>query len=237
MRRLRTALLFAGILVMSAPAALAGDEFRRTITVNGQGKAFAPPDMATVQTGVVTHGVTAGEALSANSQVMEKIMDVLKGHKLASKDIQTSSFHVTPDYRRDERGRREPEIVGYRVTNQVGVRVRNLPDLGQVLDALVQAGSNQVSGIRFGIDDPAGALNQARNRAIADARSRAELYAKAAGVRAGRVLAISEQQVQLPGPQHLARGLAAEALSSVPVAPGEHEFHVSINVVFALDDP
>jgi len=143
---------------------------------------------------------------------------------------------VSPEFKRDERGRRQPEIVGYRVTNQVRVEVRNLADLGKVLDALVQAGSNQVSGVSFGIDDPTGVLNQARNRAIADARSRAELYVQAAGVRLGKVLTISEQPIELPQPRHFGLSLAKEAVSSVPVATGEQEFRALIHMVFALED-
>jgi uncharacterized protein YggE len=114
--------------------------------------------------------------------------------------------------------------------------VRDLADLGMVLDSLVRAGSNQVSGISFGIDDPTGVLNQARTRAIADARSRAELYARAAGVRLGKVLSMSEQPVELPRPRHFGRSLAQEDASSVPVATGEQEFRVRIHMVFALED-
>jgi uncharacterized protein YggE len=212
------------------------DEVRRIISVTGQGKATAPPDMAVIQTGVVTHGATAAEALSANNEAMETILGVLKTYKIASKDVQTSSFNVSPDFKRDERGRRQPRIVGYRVTNQVRVKVHNLEDLGKVLDALVRAGSNQVSGVSFGIDDPTGVLNQARNRAIADARSRAELYAQAAGVRLGKVLTISEQPIKLPQPRQIGRSLAQEGVSSVPVETGEQEFRARIHMVFALED-
>jgi uncharacterized protein YggE len=236
MRRLKLGFFLLSTLLMIAQAAAAKDEFRRIISVNGQGKATAPPDMAVIQTGVVTQGARAAEALSNNNEVMKKILGVLKTYKIASKDVQTSSFNVSPEFKRDERGRRQPEIVGYRVTNQVRVEVRNLADLGKVLDALVQAGSNQVSGVSFGIDDPTGVLNQARNRAIADARSRAELYVQAAGVRLGKVLTISEQPIELPQPRHFGLSLAKEAVSSVPVATGEQEFRARIHMVFALED-
>lgn len=209
----------------------------RTIHVRGEGKATSPPDVATVNTGVVTIAPKASDALAANNEAMKRIMEVLKESKIAAKDIQTSSFSVHPDYERDPRGRTKPKIVGYRVTNQVRIRVRKLADLGKVLDALVQAGSNQVSGISFGIDDPTGVLNQARSRAIADARSRAELYAQAAGVRVGKVLTISEQPVQMPRPQYMAATFAADARGgSVPVATGEQELRTSVDVVFALVD-
>jgi uncharacterized protein YggE len=223
-------------ILMVAQADAGQDEFRRTISVTGQGKAAAPPDMAVIQTGIVSHGATAAEALSANNDVMEKILGVLRTYKIAPKDVQTSSFNVSPEFKRDERGRRQPRIVGYNVTNQVRVKVRNLADLGNVLDSLVRAGSNQVAGISFGIDDPAGVLNEARNRAIADARGRAELYVQAAGVRLGKVLTISEKPAEVPQPRHFGRSLAQEGVSSVPVATGEQEFRVRVHMVFSLED-
>ena len=202
-----------------------------TIVVTGHGKATAPPDMATIQTGVITQAATAQQALQANNQAMQQLLSVLKQNQIADKDLQTSQFDLSPQYKTDERGR-DPQIVGYRAANQVRVRVRNLPRLGQVLDALVSAGSNQLNGISFEIDDPTGVLNQARNRAIADARSRAELYAQAAGVRVGKVISISEQSVPVPGP-FPARAMMAEA-AAVPVAAGEQELSATIQMVFEL---
>jgi uncharacterized protein len=229
-------LLLLGILIIASPAALASDEYQRTITVNGQGKAFATPDMATIQTGVVTQGTTAIEALSANNKIMSEIMDVLDKHKIAANDVQTSYLNVTPEYKQDERGRMENAIVGYSVSNQVQIQVRNLPDIGQVIDALVRTGSNQVSGISFGIYEPSKVIDQARERAIADARSRAELYTRSAGLRLGKVLAINEQSTGWPRIQGAYRMLDAEAVSSVPVATGEQEYSVTIQMVFAIQD-
>ena len=214
------------------------DELQRTISVSGQGTASAPPDVATIQTGVVTQAAVAGEALAANSRAVKKIMEVLETHRIAAKDIQTSNFDVRPEYERGRGsggGQRRPNIVGYRVTNQVRVRLRHLPDLGKVLDALVAAGSNQISGISFGIDDPSGVLNQARNRAVRDARSRAELYAHAAGVRLGKVISISEQAAPVPQPRMRGMMMAAEAASAVPVATGEQEMRTTVYMVFALE--
>jgi uncharacterized protein YggE len=223
-------------LLMVAHAHAAENEFGRIISVIGQGKAAAPPDMAVIQTGVLTYRPTAAEALSANNEAMEKILGVLKTFKIASKDVQTSGFHVSPEFKQDERGRRQPEIVGYRVTNQVSVKVRHLGDLGKVLDALVRAGSNQLSGVSFGLEDPTGVLNQARNHAVVDARNRAELYAQAADVRLGKVLTISEQPIEMPRPQPLVRAMAMESVSSVPMATGEQEVQARINMVFGLED-
>jgi uncharacterized protein YggE len=236
MQRLRTILFTILILVISSLSALASDGSQRTITVNGQGKASAPPDMATIEIGVVTHGVTAIEALSENNQIMGRIMDILIGHKIAEKDVQTSILNVTPEYKQDDRGRVEEKISGYSVRTQVQVLVRNLKDLGQVIDALVRAGSNQVSGISFGIDDQARVINQARERAVADARGRAELYARSAGIRVGKILAISEQATEWPRAQGAYRMYDMQAASSVPVATGEQEYDVTIQMIFTLED-
>lgn len=235
MRHLNLSLTAVVVATLLARLGLA-ENIERTISVAGEGTATAPPDMATIHTGVVTQAAQANEALAANNAALRKILDVLQDHGVASKDIQTSNFNVQPEYKRGPRGEQQREIIGYRVTNQVRVQVRNLPSLGKVLDSLVSAGSNQISGISFGIDDPQGVLNQARNRAVADARSRAELYAHAAGVRVGKVLVISEQAAQVPRPQFLGRAMAFEAASAVPVATGEQEVRATINIMYALAD-
>jgi uncharacterized protein YggE len=235
-----TLLFCLAIAIMtSAKQIPAQESAMRTLSVSGEGKATSPPDMATINTGIITQAATAREALSDNNATMDKILAALKKFQIAEKDIQTSNFSVQPEYARGQHIEpSERRIVGYRVSNQVTVQVRNLPKLGEVMDALVQAGSNQFSGVSFGIDDPTGVLNQARNRAIADARSRAQLYAQAAGVRVGKVISISEQPIAQPRPQYMARGpmMMAEAAGSVPVATGEQELTATVHMIFALED-
>ena len=216
-------------LVSVAPAA----DLQPTISVTGRGTASSPPDMATIITGVTTHAETAQAALEANNRAMQNLLDVLKENQIADKDVQTSNFDMSPEYQRDPRGQNNPKIIGYRATNQVRVQVRNLPQLGKVLDSLVFAGSNQVSGIGFGIDDPTGVLNQARQRTVADARSRAALYAQAAGVRLGHVISISEEPAMGPQPRFQARAMLAEA-NAVPVATGEQELSATIQMVYTI---
>ncbi|REJ93837.1 MAG: SIMPL domain-containing protein [Planctomycetota bacterium] len=232
MHRLMSAAIIlanAAMLVTNGFAA----ETQRTISVTGEGRATAPPDMATIRTGVVTQSAKASEALTSNNEAMDEIMSVLEEQGIAPKNIQTSNFNVSPQYKHDDQGRRQPEIVGYRVTNQLRVDVHDLPKLGKILDALVVAGSNELTGISFGINDPTGLLNEARKRAVADAHSRAELYAQAAGVALGKVLTISEQTVRTPQPQRLAARKAANA--SVPIATGEQELRATVDMVFALE--
>jgi uncharacterized protein YggE len=178
---------------------------------------------------------TAQESLAANNRAMESVMRVLRGKNIEDKDIQTSGFSVYPEHRRDDRGR-STEIAGYRVSNQVSVRVRNLSRVGEILDALVQAGSNTISGVSFGIDQPNAVLNVARKSAIDDARGRAELYAQATGTKVGKILSISEQAIDVPRPQFQGRAMMMEAASSVPVATGEQELSATIHVVYELTD-
>lgn len=212
----------------------------RTITVSGKGKAAAPPDMATIRTGVVTTSPNAKDALAANSRAMEQIMKTLRKLNIKDKDMQTSGFSVYPEYRRQQgpRGGKSPtnEIIGYRVSNNVSVRVRNLPRLGEILDSLVQSGSNQVSGVQFSISEPKAITDQARKNAIDDAKGRAELYAVATGCRVGKVISISEQAIQSPRPQFERMAMMASDAMSVPVATGEQEVGASINVMYELLD-
>ncbi|MGH7128698.1 MAG: SIMPL domain-containing protein, partial [Planctomycetaceae bacterium] len=137
MQRLMTVLILGTLAaLLAAPLRAEEEELAAMISVTGEGRAAAPPDMATINTGVVTQAETAQEALTQNNEAMQKLLDVLKQHDVAEKDVQTSSFNVHPVYKHDERGRTEPQVAGYRVQNQVQVRVRNLAGLGDVLDAL-----------------------------------------------------------------------------------------------------
>jgi uncharacterized protein YggE len=234
----RPALLLVAVVVpFVAPlAAQEVEKLQPLLSVAGEGEATAPPDMATIRTGVVSQAETAKDALNANNAAMQKILALLNEHEIAEKDVQTSSFNVSPVYEHDEQGRTQPKIVAYSVNNKVQVRVRNLPSLGEVLDALVQAGSNQIGGISFDVDDPAGILREARSGAIRDAKSRAEVYAQAAGVKVGRVIQISEQPLDVPRPMQLGMEFRSAA-ASVPVATGEQEFCVRVNVVYELRQP
>ncbi len=234
--------LIAAIAAFVAPAAaqepqvvriLDGNRPRTFISVTGEGEATAPPDMATIRAGVATQAATAKEALNQNNATMQSLIALVKEHEIADKDVQTSSFNVHPIYDHSPETRKVPEAIEYRVVNEVQVKVRNLSTLGDVLDALVETGSNQISGVSFELDTPHEILNEARARAVHNAKSRAEVYAEAAGVEVGRVLQISEQPVDVPRPMHLGVEFRAEA-AGVPVATGEQEFRVTVNVVYEL---
>ncbi len=227
-------LTLAVVLLTSSQFASAfDDELHRIIKVSGQGESSAAPDMATIQTGVTIEAKTAVAAMDENNVAVEKILADLKNMKVAEKDIQTSQFSVQPVYDRGDRGQRKPEIVGYRVSNQLRIRIRNLSELGPLLDTVIRSGSNQVSGISFGVDDSTSVMNEARTRAVANAKAKAELYADAAGVAVGKVISIDELQVVFPQPRMY--GMAMEmGDGSVPIAAGEQDFTVSVNVTFEM---
>ncbi len=209
----------------------------RLMTLTGTGEVSAEPDTAIVTIGVVEEAKTARDALSANTEAMTGVMETLKGQKIADKDIQTSGFSISPRYVYPKNGEDQPpKVVAYQVSNQVTVKVRDLDALGGLLDKVVSAGSNRISGISFTIDDAQEMEDEARRRAVADARRKAELYAKAAGVKLGDVRQISEAGgAQPPMPMMRTMAMEAKADGAVPVARGEQTITVRVNIAWEIE--
>jgi uncharacterized protein len=225
-------ILIAVMLLGAVPVAM-GEEPAPSITVVGSATVSGRPDTAEVRAGVVTQSVTAAQALAQNSAAMDKVLKVAAGLGIADKDIQTAGVSVVPQRAQVPPGRQQqpPGIVGYEVSNQVNVKVRDLAILGRLLDALVGQGANTLGGIAFSIADPGPLLEQARTRAMADARAKAGVYAAAAGVKVGRVLFIRDATPGIPRP--LATRVMAAA--PVPVAIGEQDVEVSVSVTYAIE--
>lgn len=234
-KRVHAALGLAAIAlgaVACAPMGHGGHHARTsTVTVAGTGTVSAAPDMAEITSGVVTQAPTAAQALAANSQAMERLLQALGALGIATRDIQTTNISVSP-LRRQGRDGQPPEITGYEVTNQVRVKVRDLSILGRVLDQQVGQGANLVHGIQFGRQEPEPLRDEARRRAMADARRKAELYAGVASLRVGRVVAVQEAGAPTPRPEMAPRVIVSAA---VPVAPGEQEIQASVTVTFTLE--
>jgi uncharacterized protein YggE len=220
-------------LLLAAPAVARADEGSPSITVMGTGTASGTPDVAEVSAGVVTQAPTAAQAMSQNSAAMEQVLRAIRAQGVADRDVQTTNVSIVPVRAQSSPSRPQPAAVtGYEVTNQVRVRVRNLASLGRLLDTLVSQGANALGGIAFSIADPAPLLDQARTKAIADARQKAQVYAAAAGAKLGRVLAIRDTAAAGP-PRPMAARMMASA--PVPVAAGEQELEVSVSVTYALE--
>ncbi|OSP55281.1 SIMPL domain-containing protein [Pseudoruegeria sp. SK021] len=216
------------------PAVLSAEE-TRLITVSGTGAATAVPDMATIRFGVVAQETTAGAAMDAMSKSMAQVLSTLEAAGIAAKDVQTSGLDLNP-LRADAGPDRskEPEIIGFEANTSVSVRVLNLPSLGGLLDAVVSVGANRMQGLSFGLQDTDAQLAEARKAAIADALSKAALYADAAGVSLGPVQSISEQGGN-PRPEMMMKAMAMSD-ASVPVAEGEVSLTAQVTVVLALQD-
>jgi uncharacterized protein len=216
----------------------------RTITVNGRGKISAPPNIADVNVGVFSHAGTAQEALLANDESMAALMNVLRERGIATKDIQTSVISIQPQYGqhyqqqpiRPPGPQSPPKVVGYQVQNTVRITAHDLKKLGPLLDAIVGAGANQVSGISFRIDNPERLLNQARKEAVEEAARTANLLAEAAGMVLGLPVSVRDEPGSTPGSVPLPVGpysMAAPA-TNMPISPGEQDLRVTVQVVYEL---
>ena len=210
------------------------------ISLVGIGSVSARPDMAAVSTGVVSEAKTARAALSANTAAMTSIVDWLKENGIEDRDIQTSGFAVQPRYTQPQtqsNGERSPpRIVGYSVSNQVTIRVRDISQLGGILDHVVTEGSNRVNGVSFTFSEHEKLLDMARANAMADAIRKAKIYTEAAGIGIGRITNISENGGYQPQPQYrMARAEMSMADAPVPMEAGEQTLSVQVNVTWELD--
>jgi uncharacterized protein YggE len=233
--KLRTALAaaaFAGI-VLAAPAfaqtALPKTEPSPALTVSGEATVSASPDEAQIGAGVSSDGKTAREASDTNNTAMGKVLLALKAAGIEQKDIQTSQLSLQPQYAPNRNG--PSPVVGYRASNRVTIKLHDVVKVASTIDMLVGAGANEIDGIAFSVANASKLLDEARERAIADARRKAEIYAKAAGVTLGAPLAISEEGAPGPMPyRRMSQGLAA----ATPIAPGEQTLHITVSVSWVI---
>jgi uncharacterized protein YggE len=214
------------------------------LSVIGHGKVAAIPDVADINIGVVTQGTTAKEALRHNSDAMAGLQKVLKEKGIDTKDIETTQIQVSPIYSHPDSKRQPgeeyvPRVVGYRVVNSVDVTVHEVGKLGDMLDVVIGAGANQVNGISFRVEKAQQLLDEARRRAMADAKRKAELLAVEAGVTLGPVRQIVEAGSSPMGTMHVGASTsqAMVARSAPTVAAGEQELSVSIQVSYAIMPP
>lgn len=202
------------------------------LDVVADGQARRVPDVATIRAGVVTQAPGAAAALSANAAQMARVLAAVKAAGVAARDVQTATISLSPQYRYGEN--QPPVITGYQASNSVSVRFRDIARSGAILDALVREGANQIDGPNLSIDRIEAAQDEARVDAVERARARAELYAKALGMRVERLVALSEGG-EMAGPGPVPMMVRAEAAKdSTRVLPGEQEVNVTVRVRFLL---
>lgn len=214
--------------LMAAPA-LAQTVPPAAISVTGEATVSVPPDQAQIDGGVASDAKTAREASDLNNAAMGKVLLALTGAGIDAKDYQTSRLSLQPQYAPNRTG--PSAVLGYRATNRVTIRLRDVNRVANIIDVLVGAGANDIGDIQFMVSQASRLLDEAREQAVADARRKAQIYAKAAGVTLGEPLGISENG----SPSPVFRGkLASGMAASAPVAQGEETLSVTVSVSWAI---
>jgi uncharacterized protein YggE len=207
------------------------DEERDRIRVTGTATIKKSPDIATTQIGVQTFSEEIEPAIAENNEKSSAVQEALRQHGVEEKDMRTVSFNVFPQ--RDYKNDRPNEIIGFQVDNIISVVLRDLASVGKTLQAAITAGANNISGVSFTLADPEPVTNEARTKAIEDARQRAESMAEAAGIELGKVISITE--LSQSGPIITRAAYDETAFENeVPIQPGELELTVSVEMVFAI---
>jgi len=217
---------WAGVGRPEAAQGGTGDQSGLGITVTGVGSVKAAPDLAEFSFGVETQGQTADEALAKNNAAVQKVIDAIKAAGVAPADIQTQQVSVSPRYSSDGQA-----IVGYSAVNTVSAKVRDLAKAGDVVDAAVKAGANQVYGPTLSITEQSGLYRDALKKAFDDARTKAQTIAGAAGVSLGQVTNIVEGGGYVPPVYGEAAGGGDKG---APIEPGLQEIQASLTVTFEI---
>ncbi|EAR50155.1 hypothetical protein OG2516_15744 [Oceanicola granulosus HTCC2516] len=200
-----------------------------TISVAGHGEISVTPDMATVRLGVTAQSKAADAAVDEMSTALAAVLDRLAEADIAPADIRTGSLRLSPNLT-DYSSSRSSRIDGFTASSILTVRVRDLDIIGEVLDAVIGDGANELQGIEFGLQDPEPVLNEARREAVANGRAKAELFADAAGVALGELLSLSEAGAGSGPPMPMMEARVA----SVPVAEGEIAISADVSMVFQV---
>ena len=237
-KALLAALMLGGASLPAAAAAQQTATFAQPIAgtrldISATGEATRVPDLAVISTGVVTKATTARAALQQNAARMGRVRAALKRAGIADRDIQTSNINLNPEYRYVQD--RPPQLTGYTASNQVSVNFHDIAKSGDILDALVAEGANQINGPSLTIDKPEEALDEARTKAIAIGRARADVYARALGMRVVRLLSVSEGGGSYPVPPPMPVMMEARAqAASTKIDPGEQKVSVTLGMTFEL---
>jgi uncharacterized protein YggE len=234
-------------LAVSVAAAACGNETTRIenngedtptgITVGGQGTATAPPDTATITLGVSALAETVAAARDEAAAALTAMIDSMRANGIAEDDIQTQNLSIYPEYDfRDD----QQVLRGFRVSNTVTAILRDIDITSKVVDDAVAAGgdSTQIESLVFGIDDPEQLQKEAREKAVADARQRAETLASAGGVSLGEPRSITETSYQPPVIYETSGRAAADTaqpVPSTPIEPGELDVIIDVTVTFAIE--
>jgi len=205
------------------------------IWVSGRGVVTVTPDIANLRLGVEVQAVSVADAQSQAAEVMAGVMDALTDNGIAEKDIQTTYFSIRQGTKWD-RDKEEQIVVGYRVTNTVAVKIREIDKAGTIIDAVATTGGDftRIDSIDFSVDDPSAYYEEAREKAMADAKAKAEQLTELAGGRLGKAIYISESSY-VPSPVYR-QDVDEEAMpaAETPISPGEMEITLTVQVAYSI---
>jgi len=214
---------------------LTGGNEQQGITVSGEGSVYGAPDVAIATLGVQADAATVGEARSKAAESMDAMVASLKAGGVDEKDIQTTQYSVDARY---DYSNNKQTIIGFTVSNIATAKIRDIDKTGELVDAAVTAGGDQarVQGLTFTIDDPSVLQDEARTKAMADAKSRAETLAQAAGVELGKPRSINESGGPTPiYYDEMRAGFALEAAApGTPIETGQLQVQVQVSVVYEM---
>ena len=232
----------AGVTPPSAPKAESWSGFfsqqSTGIWVSGEGKVSVVPDVAILGLGVEVQAATVAEAQNYATTVMTAVLTELDNQGVAEKDIQTRRFSIYPVRRWSEKDAKEI-LIGYRVTNTVTAKVRDVDETGTIIDAVARAGGDyiRINSISFTVDDPTAYHEEAREKAMADAEAKAKQLADLSDVKLGKISYISEGGLA-PVPRALyveTMPMPAPAAAPTPISPGETEIRLSVQVAYSIE--
>jgi uncharacterized protein YggE len=217
-------------------AEITNQPYARTVTVDGEGKVTAKPDIAMLNLSVVSQGKTVKQVTLDGNEKMTLIINEVKKLGVEDKDVQTSSYNLYPDYAYPEN--QSPQIKSYSLNQGIAVKVRKLDTVDDVLDAAMKAGANQVGQLSFDIDEDSALKKEARDMAFKKAREKAEQMASAAGVKIGRVITFSEgysPAVPIYPQYDMAYAAKNEMAPAPSIEPGSKELTVTVSVTYEIE--
>jgi uncharacterized protein len=205
------------------------------VSVSGQGIIYVTPDIVNIQLGIQAQAATVADAQSQAATAMNNVLAALTANGVAKADVQTQNYNIQQTTRYDN-ATQQNVATGYQVINYVNAKVRDITKAGVILDAVTAAGGDltRVNNVQFSLNDPTSANNQARDKAMADAKATASQLASDAGVKLGNPISISENEVSPFTPMYAGAQMAASGASSTPISPGELEVTVDVQVTYAI---
>jgi uncharacterized protein YggE len=226
------------LVLLAGPAFAQAQPEPGTIDVVGHASASVVPDLATIQVGVVTKAASPAGALDANAAGARAIAEAARAAGIVSADIRTSNVSLSPTYKmvRDGAGGQQQQADGYEASNNVELRVRNLPRLGEILRKTLDGGANRINGLSFGLADPREATERVRADAVADGVRQARLLAEAAGVKLGAIKHIGFGEAPA-SPRALYRSMMVPAPAPVPVEAGTLDITADVAMTWLIDQP